>query len=226
MNHPKAGEPRTTPAQSLAGARERELNAWQVKLLPLMVRTVALLAIFFFVTTFLQLAYLHWEMRQKPELPMTEIMSSVLPEHASGDDLQRARLRSAIYLEAHAIALRYQQASVLLMSRTWIRYLGFVTGMILAMVGATFILGKLRGPPSELRTEAESLTLSLKSASPGIMLAAFGVILMAVTIVTHHQITVEDVPIYLQSFGESGDGALPPLDLPAPLDDAAPKKAE
>jgi hypothetical protein len=63
------------------------------------------------------------------------------------------------------------------MSRLWTTYLGFVTGMIFALVGAMFVLGKLESDPSELKTKVgTALDTSFKSASPGLVLAVLGVI--------------------------------------------------
>jgi hypothetical protein len=101
-------------------------------------------------------------------------------------------------LEAGALDRRYHQANVLLMSRVWARYLGFVTGMILALVGAVFILGKLREESSEISAQGVGGGLSMRSTSPGLVLATLGVALMAMTIVTHFEITTTDSPIYLR----------------------------
>jgi hypothetical protein len=96
--------------------------------------------------------------------------------------------------------------------------MGFVTGMILALVGAVFILGKLRESSSEFEAQTDVMVLSLKSASPGIILAALGVGLMLTTIVTHHEISVTDVPVYVTGAGlvpaRAGQSDKPPLDLP------------
>ena len=48
------------------------------------------------------------------------------------------------------IKQRYHQANVLLMAGVRVRYPGLVTGMILALIGAVFVLGKIR----EERTES------------------------------------------------------------------------
>ncbi|CAN0513621.1 unnamed protein product, partial [Laminaria digitata] len=100
-------------------------------------------------------------------------------------------------LEKHTLDQRYHQANVLLMSRIWTRYLAFVTGMILCMVGASFILGKLREDQTEISGKSDLGEGSLKTSSPGVLLATLGVILMLTSLLTHHEISVTDGPAYL-----------------------------
>lgn len=158
--------------------------------MPLMIRTVVGLTVFFFVATLGQLVYLNSRIHDAPELDISNV---ALPEST---DLDASRLRAQILLESIAIARRYHQANVLLMSRVWARYLGFVTGMILALVGAVFILGKLQEAQTEVGASAANADFSLKTTSPGLVLAVLGVALMVTSIVTHHDIETRDTPIY------------------------------
>jgi len=119
-------------------------------------------------------------------------------------DLGHQRLRTSALLEANVIARRYHQANVLLMSRVWANYLGFVTGMTLALVGAAFILGQLQTATSTLENKTGPAQVSLSTTSPGLALCVLGVILMITTIVSHHDIQTQDVPVYL---GKEGVGA-------------------
>jgi hypothetical protein len=48
----------------------------------------------------------------------------------------------AAVLEADALQRRYHQANANMLARVWTRQLGFITGMLLALVGAAFILGR------------------------------------------------------------------------------------
>ena len=83
------------------------------------------------------------------------------------------------------------------MARIWTRYLSFVTGMILCMVGASFILGKIEIASSTIDGKTPQLDFSIKTASPGIILAAFGTILMLTSVLVHNEIKVTDGPAYL-----------------------------
>lgn len=170
------------------------IQRWQKRLLPLMTWMVVGLTLFFFIASFAQLAYLHVTIE---DAPTASVDSLAVPENAQSPE-QARRFNALAQLEGSVLAHRYHQANVFLMSRVWARYLGFVTGMILALVGAAFILGKLREETTELSAEGIGGTFSFRSASPGLVLAVLGVILMTTTIVTHHQISTADSPVYIQ----------------------------
>jgi len=197
---PQDIESPAAPGRSAAEARD--LMRWQVRLLPLMKWMVVGLASFFFVTSLVQLVYLHWEIARAPEVDLRAAQGNLakLPESATEDQrLAAFHAQSAVLLELHAMQRRYHQANVLLMSRIWIRYLGFVTGMMLSLVGAVFILGKLEVAPSTMRGEVSSqLKYEIQSSSPGIILGVLGTVLMAASIVVNHRIEVQDKPIYLR----------------------------
>jgi hypothetical protein len=78
-----------------------------------------------------------------------ESTTSSNPEMSHDQRLMAAVMAILSSLETNIVERRYHQANVSLMSRVWTRYLGFVTGMVLAMVGSIFILGKLREMESQ-----------------------------------------------------------------------------
>ena len=182
--------------------KSANLQEWQAKLLPFMVRMVISLTLFFFLASCIQLIYLHLSILKVPVLNIGESLSRLsMKSDANFDDVLKAeKLNAIIRLEAHSLQRHYHQANVLLMSRVWIRYLGFVTGMILSLVGAAFILGKLQIPTSELNAKANLVELSFRSASPGLILTILGVTLMLTTIITHHNIETTDSAVYLRNF--------------------------
>lgn len=169
-------------------ANESSPSAWQESLLPLMRWMLVTLTAFFIVATLYQA---HNVQQRIVELGHEEFK---LPADATGTDADIWKAR--VGLEAYAIRQRYQHSSLILMSRAWIIYLGFVTGMILAMVGATFILGKIQEPESQLGTKGQLGELSFKSASPGLTMAVLGTALMICTMVIRADVTVTDAPLY------------------------------
>ena len=173
-------------------------DRWQKRLLPLMKGMIVGLTFFFFIVSFVQLFYLHRRIERAPALNISESFSHLKKgaDFSFEDAISASRLKALMMLEANALERRHHQANVLLMSRVWVRYLGFVTGMILALVGSAFILGRLQAPSSEVGAKVQITEFSIKSSSPGIILATLGVILMLTTIVTHHEIEVRDVPVY------------------------------
>jgi hypothetical protein len=174
-------------------------NRWQERFLPLMTGTLIVLSVFFFLSSLGQLSYLHTAIRTTPDLD-TEAVSEDIEALAGGEtEAEREAFRLALLsrLELHTIARRYHIAHVALMASVWVKYLGFVTGMILSVVGAVFILGKLRTPKSEIGAEVASIRYHVRSASPGIILAALGVALMLTTVVTRYSVRVTDKAVYI-----------------------------
>ncbi|MEP6768813.1 MAG: hypothetical protein ABJC61_09100 [Acidobacteriota bacterium] len=193
--------PETDLAEIAASAERR----WQDRTLPFMVRMLGGLTIFFLAASFIQLVYLHSRIEKAPILP-----NSVLVPPASAARGLTELNTASVLLESHVVALRYHQANIFLMARVWTNYLGFVTGMTLALVGATFILGKLRMSSTSLEGRMDSAAVSLKTASPGITLAVLGVVLMMTTIVVQHPIETKDVPVYLGPRVQPQENLMPP----------------
>ena len=184
-------------------------EAWQRRLLPLMVSILVGLTAFFFIASFVQLYYLQNRIEHAPQLDLRsainsfddfekDVKSGAVKDKAVFDNrFEYARWKMLSLFEANALERRYHQAGVLLISRIWTRYLGFVTGTILAMVGAAFILGKLRESSSSLGTESALWKVSITSASPGLILAALGTALMLATLATNLDMQLTDGPVYL-----------------------------
>lgn len=190
----KALEPKVSPTVH----HDPELARWQRKLLPTMTLFVIALAIAFFVLSTRTLSGVgafiqgeHGELRDQIKEVLSQSQQAGTP-----DDVIR---RGLLLLEADALDRRYHQASALLMSRIWAKHLAFMTGMIMAFMGAIFILGKLSESPTSINSEATQWKLAITSSSPGILLAFFGTALVAISIVIHESIDVRDGPAYLQS---------------------------
>lgn len=164
-------------------------EAWQRRLLPLLIRMVVGLTLFFFVASVGQLAYLYWHLNQEPP--------SALATWAENSAEQHPELELAVLLESDLVMRRYRMAATLMMAQLWIRYLGFVTGMIMSAIGCTFVLGKLREPRSTVGAESAAVRLTVTTTSPGLLLAALGSILMLATILTKQETWVSDTAVYL-----------------------------
>ncbi len=197
-------EQTSNPAQNPNAPARREggrsLLEWQIALLPLMTTLLVGLTLFFFVASFVQLRDLNARISNSPTVQLERTIEQVdSPAHQTSPQILRAaELKILASLDGYALDRRYHQANVLLMSRVWIRYLGFVTGMILALIGASFILGKLRGEESVAQVGAGAVSAAFRGTEPGLVLAVLGVALMMTTIVVHHQIGTEDAPTFMQ----------------------------
>jgi hypothetical protein len=176
---------------------KKATRQWQERLLPVMTGILVGLTIFFFVATFVQLAFLYTNILQIPEPVIAPSGEITLPENLTpAQQLAARETEYAARLEAYTLARRYHQAGIWAISSLWLRYLGFVTGMILALVGASFVLGKLQEEPSQLEGKVSALSFSFQSASPGIILAALGVLLMFGNILDHDELALTDKQIY------------------------------
>lgn len=205
-------------------------ETWQGRLLPLMAGMLVALTAFFFVASFVQLYYLQTRIERAPQLDLgpamtwfdgfeKDLRSGVVKDRTAFDQaLQYGRWKTLALLEANALQRRYHQAGVLLISRIWTRYLGFVTGTILALVGAAFILGKLRETTSQFGTESALWKVSMTTASPGLILATLGTILMLTTLATNLEMQVNDGAVYLpQQSALESDAAPRPLVPDGPI---------
>jgi hypothetical protein len=184
------------------GQESSESAAWQKKLLPLMQWMLVSLTAFFVVATLFQ-AYI---VEQRIDALGAETFE---PAAATAGLSPDAAVR--VRLEAYALRMRYQHSGLILMSRAWVIYLGFVTGMILSLVGAAFILGKILTPESTLEIAKHG---SLKTSSPGLVMTALGTALMISTMVMRADVTVTDAALYLPAI------AATPSPPPSELKDA------
>jgi hypothetical protein len=186
---------------------------WQTAMRPLMIAMLVGLSLFFFMATLVQVARLNERIDAGPKLDVASLQASApcAVGPAEGACVAERRLRVAVSLEAYTIALRHHEAQVLLMAALWSRYVGFITGMILALVGAAFILGKLgdTGTTVNVGAEAAAARLALTTASPGIVLVVSGVVLMMLTITTLQQFSTHDAAIYFS--GEGRPAAVPSI---------------
>jgi hypothetical protein len=92
----------------------------------------------------------------------------------------------ALLMDERAQRADLSRASASMLLSLWTRNMGFVTGMILAMVGAAFILSRLDDKGSELTAEQGTIKGSLKTSSPGIVLTTLGSVLMVMAMTVRH----------------------------------------
>ena len=192
-----------------SGTEKKEGNevlAWQNKLLPWMISVPTVLIGAFIVLATLQLKrfedFVYQDDKNKAE-------KTIFPDAPRTDSLLKQntellKWQTLVKMEEYSIDRRYNQGGVLLMSRIYIKYLGFFTGMILAIVGSVFIISKLKEDVTELEGSIQDKTkFKLISSSPGIIFGVLGTLLMMTTILTHSEISVKDMPLYLNTYNLS-----------------------
>ena len=163
---------------------------------------VALMALFFFVSTFIQLGRLNEAVAFTPDTRLETTLTSIDARiaHLPGPEgTELLRWKTMVLLEADVVRHRYAQVNATLMMRAWTRHIGFVTGMILTFLGALFILTKLSEAQTQLGGEAAGAKATLATSSPGIVLAVLGTALMLVTLTADFRYGTSDTPVYLPS---------------------------
>lgn len=178
---------------------DEKLLQWQRRVLPLMLWMIVVLAAFFFFATAIQLWKLNESIRLGPNLPTAQILreQSCPAGRTAAECLALRKTDTAALLEADVVAKRYYQGTQLLTASIWSRYLGFITGMTLALIGAAFILGKIESRESNAEGRAGPWSVSLKSASPGLVLCFFGTVLMIVSMTTQAELHSTDRAVYV-----------------------------
>lgn len=200
----------------------REQAAWRKRLLPFLIVAISLMAVFFFVTSLLQLGRLGEAVRYQPDTRIERALTAYEGGTKPTDDY--VRWKTMVLLEQAAIDHRYAQVNATLMLRAWTRHLGFLTGMILALVGSIFILARLSETETRMSSEGGGAKLAIATSSPGIVLAVLGTVLMVVTLTIDFEFETSDVPIYV---GGSGAAHAPATAAPPkPLETEAARTAE
>ena len=178
------------------------IERWQTQLLPLMRAALVLMALFFFLASLYQYQKLYSDIKAVTPSIMKEL--NRLEQSLANDQLKNTdyiRWRTMLALEQDVVHRRYQQINTTLLLRTWTRYTGFLVGMVLALTGAFFILGKLKEGESQLSGEGSGVKFALTTSSPGIILATLGTFLMAITLIVKFDFDVIDKPVYILPYG-------------------------
>lgn len=201
MSSPETPTP-VKPSTSTA----RDVERWQRRLLPYMSRFLVVLALGFVLVSLFDEYQMRSFLKQestKNALPLVQaaIEGSKSAQKAPPLDPSVVMQQSLLLLEASAMDRRYSQATTLLMSRIWTRQLAFLTGMVLVFIGAVFILGKLSETTTDVSLGTEQWKGAISSSSPGLILAAFGTVLIAISLIVQPKIEVQDRPVYFVTMG-------------------------
>lgn len=183
---------------------------WQKKLLPWIIAMPTLLIVVFILLSTIQMrrienfVYQNNGLILKKELPAP---SSIQIDSAISSKIAYIKLYSLASMEEISMNRRYNAAGASMLSGIYTRYLGFFTGMILAIVGAIFVISKFRENLSNIDMSlAEQMKFRILSSSPGILFAFLGTVLMIVTIIKRSEFAVKDSPLYLNYTTLPADG--------------------
>jgi biopolymer transport protein ExbD len=206
-----------------------EDKEWQKKLLPFMMAVLVGLTVFFIVASYIEFRDFKVRLdKQSNSEELKTILDNAENRFSAPEDKDKSveytKWRTMVWLEKESISQRYTHSNTLILSRMWTRYIGFLVGMIMGIVGAVFILGKLRESETKLGAEANLFKFSVTSASPGIILAVLGTLLLLTTIVVKTDVKVGDGNLYLPRMSDnktSMDTDEPPADFSIDDDDSS-----
>lgn len=205
-----------TPAAEGQGAT---LAAWQAKVLPFMMVGLAVIALLFFVGTF----WNYLRLQARLELPEPEISLALEKAQAGQASPAHQDWYMRVVLEERAMRSRHHQNTAVIESRTWTRFMGFITGMMMVLCGCIFILGKLEAD-FDGSVKTASGEGALKTTSPGLVLAIAGTVLIAISLSVTFTVELNDRPVYLVGPGGAPAQAVlpPPMPMADPASVAAP----
>jgi hypothetical protein len=183
------------------------LARWQARLLPFMSAGLAAAGLFFSVATW----WFFSDLQRRLDYTPTDVVAVVaaLPKAANLQD-DGASYRdwyTRVVLEGMARQERFNMQATIVKGSLWTRFMGFLTGMLLALTGCIFVLGQLRADVNA-SGEGEGFKGQLATNSPGVYLATLGTIIIAVSVFVQASVELNDKIVYLQ--GEAASVRQPP----------------
>lgn len=100
-------------------------------------------------------------------------------------------------LEADVLRNRYRAVDALVLTRTSIVYIIIFCGLTMVSVGSAFILFRIDDQPINAEGKTASLSFTFSTASPGILLALTGAVLVAIPWIVDRPISFQEGPSYV-----------------------------
>lgn len=204
-----------------SAGESKQLNKWQSKLLPWMVAMPTALIIIFIYLSTKQLTELSSSIGKYRAEPIVNNLTAPSRIVDKGDplydNLEYIKFYARLKMEERALDHRYAQTGFLLIARTYTKYLGFFTGMILAIVSSVFIISKLKEDTSDIEgTISEKMKFRVVSSSPGIIFGILGTTLILTTLLYNPEIQQTDSPLYLIPEITTEQSTLEPVGITPP----------
>lgn len=178
--------------------------SWQARMVPFMVAIVVAAGTFFASVAVWKFNDLEARMERQPSDPPAIIWVRPGVDLAFDQQIEVSTIIAKYNLERESIARRYTQARFIIEARLWTRFLGFITGMLLSLIGGAFVLGKLETTTTALSASSAAGALTLRSTSPGLFLAVLGTALMTLSITVSGTTETKDGAIYFASSSDAG----------------------
>jgi hypothetical protein len=165
------------------------------KLIPVVLGIPVFFLILFIVVSMIQLREINSRIEEGQSQTVKEMMNRMAPKD-SLSEIHRQFLTLAV-LEEESLSERYRQGHYSLVSRSFRQFLGFFTGIIMVIVGAVFVLLKLREKIDVDASKAEGWKFTLVTNSPGVVFGIVGAVLISLASTTDDKISVRDAGLYL-----------------------------
>ncbi len=201
--------------------QEAPSEGWQLKVLPFMTRAIATMGFLFFVSSLVQIHLMGVELKTQPETKPW--LATSLGGFSVDIQAELMRWNSLVVLEHETLQARTQSVNAVILRQASLMHLGFLTGMVLCLIGAVFVLGRLQTPVTSLSGEAHNAKAALRTSSPGIVLAALGSALIVATLFHHYQFNLPEKVVYLPAAQYSFHIANGQSISPLPVSGAEPK---
>lgn len=204
-----------------SAAAQRELIRWQRMLLPVIVILLFGLAAFFFASSYAQYQRIETQLQQRGnDGAVARALAVYERAPGVGQDLAYIQWKTLAIQDDRAQLARFHRANAALLVSVWTRNLGFVTGMILAIVGAAFVMAKLSEAPTALEASSGPVKAALSTSSPGIILAVLGTALMMMAMTVRFEGEIREPVLSVAGQGAAStttngfDADGPPEDFP------------
>jgi hypothetical protein len=201
VNTYDASTARPAAAEVRHEERSRPLSRaqWQRLLLPMMIGTVIAAMVAFLVFSLADTLAVRRRIESPPQLDLAGALARVNCDKAgtAGDVRLCVQWKVAALLEQHTIDRRYHMANVALLVRVSVKYLGFLTGMLMSLVGAVFVLGRLTESSSTVGAEGAFGKFTIATVSPGLIMAFLGTVLIIAAVFVNPPTDVNDGSVYL-----------------------------
>jgi hypothetical protein len=199
-------------AERLETARAE--RRWQRTVLPFMVGALVLAAVFFGWTTYAFFDRLQSELSYGKTEPYG-LIDRVDKVMQGAENLSYRDWAVRATLEHAALEHRFNVQVAIVKGRLWSRFMGFLTGMLLALTGCVFVLGKLRSD-IDFSGAASGASAILKTTSPGVYLALLGTVVIGMALAVPGEVESTDAAVYFPAVKASSSTASAPATVTTP----------
>ena len=176
-------------------AESASVILWHRQLLPWIVGGILLIVAAFAGFSAVQISHLEGRFQKADELAESADFVDVLKGEAAEQSTDIAYLM----LERENLSRRYHYATTLASAQIALAYSMIMTGMVMSVIGALFVLGKLTTEAGNtVNGTLQQMSISFVSSSPGLVLALFGALISLSSQFFNVKVPLRDGAVYVQ----------------------------